>query len=405
MMPKETRKAVPSHGARRLLAGLLIGLAALVGLRAARAVSGQEWRSWGVLEASDADFAFGFSEPLLAARATANPPGEIDQVEWKIPLVTRQDVTGTPAPVGSDLGCLTLLDAEGVSYKQAKSTEGVATPVQVEDTIGGVRYRYYFRGQAPRVLDCRLALALVRAAPVLRANGVTEVVYANHYRPSFGTLKRGEYHFHAQGLAIDIKGFVVGTGTTISVERDYEAGLGFQGQTCLGRPMTVKGLLLRKIVCDLDEADVFEAMLTPDFDSVHWNHFHFSAYHARQRSKLRPRGTVLLEVHMADLTPWAVQRPTRQRPELRRWDVVAARPWPEEHRWIRTKLGIANQETDAELAAQLSPGLGMLGELWNAVTAPLDKLPPDVEDLMQLAAQRAAELTAEPTLSWQSPSE
>ncbi len=259
------------------------------------------------------------------------------------PAVLSARRRGTPATPGSDPDCVARLAAEGVAFELADPTEGVATPVRVDlSDVGGVAYRYYYPAPPPRVLDCRLALALARAAPVLRANGVRAVVFASHYRPSLGLLPPHRYHPHAQGLALDVKGFEVGDGVRLDVTRDYEPGLGFQTPaSCLGRPVTAKGMLLRKIVCDLDAADVFFAILTPDYDAEHWNHLHLGAFHPAQALRVRSRNTALFEVPLDEMPRWARRRPPRHRPALRRWDQVAARPWPRPYLSVREAFGVA----------------------------------------------------------------
>jgi hypothetical protein len=147
--------------------------------------------------------------------------------------------------------------------------------------------------------------------------------------------------------------------------------------------MTVKGMVLRKIACDLDAADAFEAILTPDYDDVHWNHFHLSAFHAAQRSRLRPRGTALLEVSLSELTLWAMARPRQQDPRLRRWDRAAFAPWPSEYAAVRHQLGIPDPpalfvETlwGAPEPGLLSPLKETAGEFWNRIR-------PDVVELLR----------------------
>lgn len=359
----------------RLLAA--VGLVILLGSAPAGAVTFQEVL-WSSGDTREARLTLGFDDPMLLALMEGTGPDPVQTHEQRIPLITPSWITGTPAAPGSDVGCLSLVAAEGVALEEADVTEGIATPVKIPEAgIGGVRYRYFYSGKRPRIIDCRLALALIRAAPVLRANGIVEVVFLNHYRPSFGRFKRGEYNFHSQGLAIDIWGFTTFSGIELVVRRDYETGLGFTDpHSCLGRPMTMKGMVLRKIACDLDASGAFEAILTPDYDAQHWHHYHLSAFHSQQRSLLRPRGTALLEVPITDLTAWALKRSTRQRPELRRWDDVAALPWPHEHRWIRDKLGLPAAPTDAELAAQLLEGESPVGQVWTALASFVDDLYP-----------------------------
>lgn len=344
---------------------------------------------WQAGDSGSARLTLGLDDPELLTLLLAEELPDPEEIrELRVPLITPSLITGTPAAPGSDVICLSLLAAEGMVYEEAEPTEGIATPVKIPLAgIGGVRYRYFYKGRSPRVIDCRLALALQRAAPVLRANGVAEVVFLNHYRPSFGRFKRGQYNFHSQGLAVDVWSFKTRSGLELVVRRDYETGLGFADpNSCLGRPLTMKGMLLRKIACDLDASDAFEAILTPDYDAQHWHHYHLSAFHSQQLSGLRPRGTALLEVPITDLTEWAMRRSIRQRPALRRWDDVAARPWPKQHLWIRDKLGLRTP-TDAELAAQLLQEDSPAGQVWKAFAAVLERVVPVLDDATQGALE------------------
>jgi hypothetical protein len=404
MKPVMRARHHTAHGRilHRLLA--VVGLVVLAGSAPAGAVTFQEdlWRSGGGPEAR---LTLGFDDPVLRFLMEATEPDPVQTREDRIPLITPRHLTGTPAASGSDVICLSLLAAEGQAFAEADATEGIATPVTIPDTgIGGVRYRYFYSGKKPRVIDCRLALALMRAAPVLRANGVAEVVFLNHYRPSFGRFGPGEYNFHSQGLAMDVWSFTTRSGLELVVRRDYETGLGFADpHSCLGRPMTMKGMLLRKIACDMDASDAFEAILTPDYDAQHWHHYHLSAFHSQQRSGLRPRGTALLEVPITDLTAWALTRSIRQRPELRRWDDVAARPWPEKHRWIRDKLGLAKPPSDADLAAELLQGVSPVGQVWATLTRWVDDLSPALveatDNTLEPALDELSQLLDEPAPS------
>ncbi len=371
----------PRQSTQRLRTGLrllaLVGLAFLLGSGPVGAVTfqGDLWRSG---EGHGPRLTLGFDDPALRFFMEKSEPDPVQTQEARIPLITPRRITGTPAAPGSDVICLSLLAAEGQAFVEADPTEGIATPVKIPDAgIGGVSYRYFYSGKKPRIIDCRLALALIRAAAVFRANGVAEVVFLNHYRPSFGRFAPGQYNFHSQGLAMDVWSFKTRSGLELIVRRDYEIGLGFvDPHSCLGRPMTMKGMMLRKIACDLDASDAFEAILTPDYDAQHWHHYHLSAFHSQQRSGLRPRGTALLEVPITDLTAWALTRSTRQRPELRRWDDVAARPWPEKHLWIREKLGLAKLPSDAEVVAQLLRSESPVGQVWAVLTRLVDDLSP-----------------------------
>jgi hypothetical protein len=319
---------------------------------------------------------------LLGPWSPGIPGPAVEELALTIPIFTPARLTGTPVPPGSDDLCLAQLAAEGVRFDAVPGPDGIGTPVRLDgDQVGGIVLRYYFSGPPPRIMDCRLALGLARAAPVLRNNGVTEIIYSGHWRPSFRPLRAGEYNFHHQGLAIDVHGFKVGA-RTLWIEHDYETGLGFADrESCLGHPLTPKGLLLRKIACDLDESDVFEAILTPDYDEQHWNHFHLSVFHPAQRSGVRPQSTALLEVPLSDLTDWAIRRPIYQRPELRHWEAVGVRPWPEALVPARERLGIAAPEASLPFDLSLVPAPrndlgGLISTLW-------DRVEPDVWELLR----------------------
>ncbi len=378
---------------RWVVLGLLVLLLAPGSQGGAGAASLREdWRS---PQAPGQGRSFGFAWLLSwgqTALDTDAARGGSEEREDVIPLVTPSDLTGTPG--NSDPGCAAQLASEGLTFDFVEAVEGIATPIRTSSqNIGGVRYVWYYRGPLPWVFDCRLALALVRAAPVLRANGVAEVIFASHYRPSLGNLRLGHYHYHAQGLAIDIKGFQLVNGMHLDVARDYEAGLGFMdSSSCVGRPLTSKGLLLRKLVCDLDEADVFEAILTPDYDEVHWNHFHFSVFHSQQRSLVRARSTSLLEVPLSALPDWALERSFQQQPLSRAWDRVAGRPLPPEHREVLEALGLPRGVDPSEAAAALLVESPDLTGFVRLISSALEEVGPAWLGMLGLTVREAPSL-------------
>jgi hypothetical protein len=382
-----TRRASSTVWRSIRVALLLGGLALLGSSTPARALPSFEWPEWrpgrlgpwSQLLVTGSGSAPAAPVPVyLGARWSEDAPAPTA-------LFPSPRLTGKPAPEGGDLACLVQLGMEGVAFEEGPPLDGVATPVRaVGDVIGGLSLRYYYPSRMPRVMDCRLALALARAAPVLRRNGVREIVFASHYRPHEGPLGPEGLNFHEQGLAIDVKGFRLARGTMLWVEHDYEPGLGFvDPSSCLGRPLTAKGMLLRKIVCDLDAADVFEAILTPDYDAVHWNHFHFSTFHHAQQARLRPRGTALLEVPMTELTTWAMSRPCYQEPALRRWDRVAAEAWPAAYAAVRERFGIEEPgEAFAGLTWTVS-GLGLLAPVWEVASELWSRVKPDAVEWLR----------------------
>lgn len=260
-----------------------------------------------------------------------------------------------PGKWASDTQCLVELLQEGVAFELLPPTPGIGTPVRLtDDHLGGVLYRDYFKRKRPLPVDCRLALSLARAGAVLRRLGVTEVIWSSTHRPVLPdpeVVPEDGYNMHNQGLAIDIRGFRFGT-RTVTVAEHYERGLGFQrDDTCVGKPLTKRGLLLRMLVCDLDGSDLFSAILTPDYDTGHWNHLHIAVFHPNNHWRRRHKRTVLLEVPLNAIPGWAMSRPRRSEPELRRWEEVAQRSWPAEYEWLHKEL----QEGVARYTARRQP--------------------------------------------------
>ena len=181
-------------------------------------------------------------------------------------------------------GCLEALDRLGVAHRRVRRP-GIAIAVQVRGPVGGIEYRSY-SGEA-LVLDCSLVHALASAGPMLRARGIERVNYSSAYqrRNIRGTSRPSRHSF---GLAIDLHTFALGGETVATVKSDYEQGLG-DADDCVGEPLTRLGGLLRAVECDLVRSDLFRALLTPDFDPDHYNHFHLEALPWSERAHLDPR--------------------------------------------------------------------------------------------------------------------
>jgi hypothetical protein len=173
---------------------------------------------------------------------------------------------------GEAAECLEALDRLGVAHRRVRRP-GIAIAVQVRGLVGGIEYRS--QSGEPLVLDCSLVHALASAGPMLRARGIERVNYSSAYqrRNIRGTSRPSRHSF---GLAIDVHTFALGGETIATVKSDYEQGLG-DADDCVGEPLTEPGGLLRALECDLVRSDLFRALLTPDFDPDHYNHFHLEA--------------------------------------------------------------------------------------------------------------------------------
>lgn len=172
-----------------------------------------------------------------------------------------------PTPAMKQVGkqCLARLDQLGVSWRRARKTPRVATPVVIPDMeLGGIRLVSIYR-KPPFVMACHLALALAEHAPRLYELGVRELRFSSIHRftrvrtdgKQLRSLSR-----HALGLAMDIWHVVDDAGVAHSVEDDYLAG----------------DELLRAVEDAVNASGAFRMVLTPANDPLsHDDHFHIEA--------------------------------------------------------------------------------------------------------------------------------
>lgn len=163
------------------------------------------------------------------------------------------------------LTCLLRLDQLGIPYKSQNSVRGIQTPVIVDAPIGGITY--VPMGRTPLLADCRLILALHRAAPYLQNLGVSEMHFSGAY--SYRLMASGKPSMHALGLAIDVHRLRV-NGEMLDLKEHFEVG---RYETCHSNLPS-----LNRIGCLLKELGIFDWVLTPDFDYAHYNHFHLDIY-------------------------------------------------------------------------------------------------------------------------------
>lgn len=172
---------------------------------------------------------------------------------------------GTPAPsMLSGRACLARLAAQQVGYRPLDSVTAPASRCRVDTAVRVSRVEA--RLNHPAVMSCALASRLdefERAVvqPLATAELGRRVVRINHLG-SFscrGINGRFRLSQHALGRAIDIAGFRLSDGTTVSVERDWaEPG--------------PKRLFLRHLA--RRACGYFSVVLTPDSDADHYNHLH-----------------------------------------------------------------------------------------------------------------------------------
>jgi hypothetical protein len=221
------------------------------------------------------------------------PPAERAQPELaKTGPPPAKPKAATPGPkartasssVVGGTACLAELAARGVRFSRTEPVLGVATPIRIEGSIGGVRF--YTLEKKPFVVDCRLALALSEIADDLRALGVTEARYSGAY--VYRTSHPGRMSLHAYGLAIDLHEFKA-NGEGLLVKSFFEKG----------RVCSPEAPLLNRLACRVRDRRLFHEQIGPDDNQAHHDHFHFG---------LRP----LPDEVAADL-PWPAAPPPRRR--------------------------------------------------------------------------------------------
>lgn len=185
-------------------------------------------------------------------------------------------------PVGRAIGrlaradCRQILRAGRVRYERWEGeAEGVADPIVLTGPVGGVEIALRGRRPIHNVIDCRLAVALLGWAPILRAAGVRRVFHYSTYRPGARvSSNRRRASGHSTGLAIDAALFELDDGRTLDVLRDW-ADRARGADPCAPRPNEPDpSKLLRRVVCEGVARQIFEVVITPHHDDHHQNHVH-----------------------------------------------------------------------------------------------------------------------------------
>lgn len=185
--------------------------------------------------------------------------------------------------------CEAELGARTVAFTTVESAPGVLAPVRLDGPVNGVLYRTelpdHARAASPfEVYDCRLVLALYDFASMLKAHDIDEVRIFSAWRPpgpSWPADKLGRRHPGA--LAIDAKRFGkrLKDGETdkrwLDVERDFQGKLGAPPCGEEAPPPRVdspEAREVRSIACEAADQHLFTAILTPNYNRAHHNHFH-----------------------------------------------------------------------------------------------------------------------------------
>jgi hypothetical protein len=185
--------------------------------------------------------------------------------------------------------CTEELGRRGIAFTPVQDAPGVMAPVRLPRDVDGVTYRTELSPQLQasspfEVFDCRLVLALSDFSKILRAHDVDEVRIFSAWRPpprSWPSRKMARRH--PGGLAIDA--FRFGKKLTaghsekqwLEVARDFNGRVGPPpcGPAAVPpSPATSEARELRSIACEAADQHVFTAILTPNYNRAHNNHFH-----------------------------------------------------------------------------------------------------------------------------------
>jgi hypothetical protein len=173
---------------------------------------------------------------------------------------------GHPPPVESGARCLAELNADAVSYRPVAMGETEDSRCHVDTAVRVARLDVGLN--QPATMSCRLAERLddfersvvQRLARDDLGQSVTRVDHMGAYSCRRNTGRPDQLSEHAYGLAIDIAGFHLSDGTSVSVEYDW------------WRPGRKRDFLhhLARSACGF-----FSVVLTPSSNRDHFNHLHF----------------------------------------------------------------------------------------------------------------------------------
>jgi hypothetical protein len=181
-----------------------------------------------------------------------------------------------PAPLG-ERACHERLSAAGVRFSALREQDapGVAWPIRLLGPIHGVLFAVADEDSSVHdILDCRLALALVRWAGDLRQAGVRRVDHFSMYRPGARIHGDGAISGHAHGLAIDAARFTTESGAVVDVLDDWEGRKRGQAPCPLRSEESGASRLLRRVTCSAVDHKLFSVVLTPHYNKDHDNHVH-----------------------------------------------------------------------------------------------------------------------------------
>jgi hypothetical protein len=191
---------------------------------------------------------------------------------------TNPDNDGEVAPPEELAGCLEELGRLNAAFVSANITLsqrrgevftcGATQVVTYKGRPDSPRYN-----SAPR-LTCRMALGLVRfeeLAQTLAYEFFQSPIRRIDHGGTYSCRKMARFvsmvSEHSYANAVDVKSFQLASGKKISVEKHFG--------DITSEPLTKEAQFLRQLANRLYDDGIFSVVLTPFFDRLHHDHFHF----------------------------------------------------------------------------------------------------------------------------------
>jgi hypothetical protein len=192
------------------------------------------------------------------------------------PIATAEVAVEVVEPTVAN--CRAWLDLVGQEYTVGPTSRGIVDPVTIRMPINGVPFRSGSGLRQTMLADCSLAKSLVLAAPSWRKRGIVEVTDLGVYNyrcinndgtPPNCTIGLSEHSF---GNAIDLASFKDMAGEVYSVNDHWV--IDPNDMTCSAPTEPGKDTFLHEMICELKAKKVWNIVLTPNYNSLHRNHFH-----------------------------------------------------------------------------------------------------------------------------------
>lgn len=182
-----------------------------------------------------------------------------------------------------EASCFKALKKHKIPHVKAPGAPKIEFPIIITGPIGGVHFdtgrpyaeRSIGMGDA---VDCRLAVALVDLARIVKKHGIHTVLVKSFHRPTQQILDPAAPLRHRIGFAIDIAGFKTKKGDVWNVQHDFHGKIG--QQTCGANaakpvPDSKVSRELWAMFCQIAATEAFDSGINPNYNASHFDHMHF----------------------------------------------------------------------------------------------------------------------------------